>query len=508
MSRVLTNNTNLSVTKETTLGVLPGSPIWEILEPNSYSAFGADITTVARSPISQNRQRRKGTVTDLDSAVEFEGDLTLSHFVQFAEGFVFVNATNNDLSFAAADTTGTGYTVTALDATQGGKLQYAAATGPISLLFARGYALDANNGLKELSADAATTDTEIQVAGLSVETAPNNATLDIAGIRTEAGDIAIVVTGSDVVMTSGNNTPTNAVDFTTLGLTIGQFVHIGGVATANRLADANFGYARVVTIAAGTLTLDKGDTALVTDTGASDNEVDLLFGRFIRNVATNHADFLEQSFQFELTYPDLEAIGTDRYEYALGNMCNTMAINVPLADKATSSFSFIGTDTESPSLTQKSGASTAKSPTRTGAFNTTSDCTRLRISEIDESAEFTDFKSLTITLNNNVSPEKVLCNLGARFMNIGNFEVDIEAQLIFNDAAIASAVRDNRTMAMDFGLKNDDGGMIFDIPALTLGGGGRDFPVNETVLINTTAQAFLDPTTGTSIGISLFPNIP
>ena len=85
MGRVLTNNTTLSYAVEETLGVLPGSPTWFILEPNSIGTYGATITTVARSPVSQNRQRRKGTVTDLDSAVEWEGDLTLSHFVDFIQ---------------------------------------------------------------------------------------------------------------------------------------------------------------------------------------------------------------------------------------------------------------------------------------------------------------------------------------------------------------------------------------------------------------------------------------
>ena len=107
-----------------------------------------------------------------------------------------------------------------------------------------------------------------------------------------------------------------------------------------------------------------------------------------------------------------------------------------------------------------------------------------------------------------MSPEKILCNLGAQFMNFGNFEIDIEAQLIFNDSRVASAVRENRTMSMDFGLKNDDGAIFFDVPSLTLGGGDREFPVNETVLINTTAQAFLDPIINTSIGVSLFPIVP
>ena len=91
MGRVLTNNTAIAVAVETTLGVVDGSSVWAYSEPNTIGQFGATITKVARNPISRNRQRRKGIVTDLDSAVDFEGDLTTSLFDQFIEGFMFAN---------------------------------------------------------------------------------------------------------------------------------------------------------------------------------------------------------------------------------------------------------------------------------------------------------------------------------------------------------------------------------------------------------------------------------
>ncbi len=505
MSRVLTNNMTLSYAVEESIGTLPAQPLWHILEPNTLGAYGATITTVARDPISRNRQRRKGTVTDLDSAVDWEGDLTMTHFTDFAEGFVFVTAVNQDLDFLASDTTGTGYDVPNLVAAQADKLHYNA-TGNTSLIYARGYLILANNGLHPLTVQPIAADTELTTAANTVETAPTNATVDIAGIRAETGDLDITVTGSTAVITSGNGTPVATIDFTTLGLTVGQFIHIGGLTASEQFTDS-VGYARIVTIAAAQLDLDKIDATLVTAAGTTDT-VDILFGRYIRNVPTNSTEFLERSFQYELAYPDLEAVGTDRYEYAQGNFVNTLALNIPLADKATVSFSNIGTDAEPPGLVRATNADTPIEPSRTGAFNTTSDCTRLRIAEVDESGIYTDFKSLTITFGNNVSPEKILCNLGAKFMNFGNFQVDIEAQLIFSDYRVASAVRENRTMSMDFGLKNDDGALFIDVPSMTIGGGDREFPVNETVLINTTGEAFADPILNTSIGISLFPVVP
>ncbi len=505
MSRVLTNNTSLAYAIEASLGVLPGSPTWFELEPNSIGAFGAEISTVARSPISKNRQRRKGTVTDLDSTVDWEGDLTLSHFTDFAEGFCFATAVNQDLDFIGGDPTGTGYTVPALIAGQTAKLHFGA-LGNQSLIFARGYSIAANNGLNPLDSQPVDTDTELTTANAVAETAPTNATVDIAGIRAEVGDLSLTVAGLLATITSGNETPAIAVDFTTLGLTLGQFIHVGGLTSGEQFT-GSLGYGRIFSITAGTLVLDKIDATLITAAGTTDT-VDLLFGRFIRNVPTDDADFLERSFHFEGAFCELGGVGINMYEYAKGNLCDTIAITMPLADKATVSLGFVGTDTDVPTITRETNADSSIAPSRTGAFNTTSDCTRLRITELDESGIYTDFKSLTITLANNVTPEKVLCQLGAKYMNFGNFEVNIEAQLVFSDAGVTSAIRDNTTLTMDFGLKNDDGALFIDIPAFTLGGGGRDFPVNESVLINTTGEAFADPLLNTSIGISLFPTVP
>ena len=121
----------------------------------------------------------------------------------------------------------------------------------------------------------------------------------------------------------------------------------------------------------------------------------------------------------------------------------------------------------------------------------------------------TDFKSLTLTLNNNVTPEKVLGTLGARYVNTGIFEVNVEAQLVFTNPLVVNRIRDNTVVSLTTILKNDDAGsIVFDIPSLTLGGGDREFPTNESVLINTTGEAVGDDTLNTSIGVSIFPFAP
>ncbi len=513
MGRVLTNNVSLAYTIETALGV--AGTVWFLLEPNTINTFGADITTVARQPISRNRQRRKGTITDLDSAVEFEEDLTLSSFRDFIEGFTFVTGINSDvtnLASTAAETTGDTYTVAALSAAQANKMEVD------TLIWAAGFTNAANNGLKAVDADIATSATAISVAENLVDEAapPAAARVSIAGHRIAAGD---VVTWNFGTTTATLNQTGIVAAVQALGLTLGQVVHIGSIllpgdttvvnAFENSAANDIFGFCRLIQFSgADDLIFDKLDVALkfddLTDPATA---VDILFGEFIRNVATTSSEFLERSFQFEMESPNLDVGGASEFEYAKGNFCNTAGFNLPLTDKAIVTFGFIGTDTDSPVTagSRKTGASAATDPNDVAAFNTSSDIARLRITEVDEDGLTTDFKSLNLAFNNNVSPEKVLGTLGAKFLNTGNFEIDIEAQLVFTEGLVVNKIRDNETLTMDFILKNVDGTIAVDIPSMTLAGGGRDFPVNESVLINTTAQAFQDATLGYSIGVSIMP---
>ena len=508
MPRVLTNNSSLSVAIESALGV--PSVDWRLLEPNTIGAFGANITTVSRSPISRNRQRRKGTVTDLDSSIEFESDLTLSAFRDFLEGFVFAIGINSDvtnIASTAAVMATDAYTVAALVAAQAAKLNQR------TLLWASGFVNNANNGLKSVDANIAAGALAISVSEDLVGEAGASGLLSLAGYRIPAaGNPTWTYAGTQATLAGVAGIGTTLAD---LGLTPGQFVHIGSVASAgdailNGFEDAAVndmvGYARVRSIAAGSVVFDKVSDALQeTSSGAA--AVDILFGEFVRNVATDDTSFVERSFQFEVDFPGLGAGGVSEYQYALGNLCNTLGFNLPLSDKATLALAFIGTDTENPVLAafRKAGAGAAVSPEFAAAFNTSADIARLRIADTDEAGLTTDFKSLSLNLNNNVSPEKTVGRLGPRYINAGNFFVDIEAQLIFTNGDVIERIRSNATVTMDFILRNENGVILVDIPSMNLGGGGREFPVNESVLINLTAEAYRDNLLDTSLGVSIIP---
>ena len=495
MARVLSQETSLAYAIEASTGVLPGSPVWRKLEPNNINSYGASINTVVRNPISTSRQRKKGTITDLDSAAEFDADLTISQMRDVVEGFLFARFTGplrltfQDDGLAA---TGTGFTYTE---------QTDSALAANTLVFARGFANAANNGLHVV--DSSSTDSFIDIVGSGTEAETVSATQDasvaVCGVRGATGDLEIDGSGNLISTT---------LDLSTLDLTVGQTIFIGGVNSANRFASSeNYGYARVLEISANELRLDKKSDTYVTDSGAG-RQIDILFGQFCRNVTTEHADYIQRSYHLEASFPNLGTGGATEYEYAVGNFCDALAFNLTTADKATTTVSFVGTDSEAITSNRKTGADTAVQPAQTTAFNTTSDVGRLRVTELDETGLSTDFKSMTVTVANNVSPEKVIGNLGARFMNAGNFEVDIDAQLLFVSAGIPNAIRANTTLTMDFSMENTDGAMFVDLPAVTVGGGDREYPSGESVLLNATFAGFQDTTLGFTIGVSFFPVIP
>lgn len=524
MARVLTNNVALQYAVETSIGVLPGSPLWRLLEPNNVSAYGASITTVSRRPISQQRGRKKGTVTNLESAVEFDADLTMQAMEEHAEGFVFAEFANVefDLKLSTLPPTATVTTdvfnIDSASALLAGKVVWVTAQGR-SLLYAKGYTNAANNGLHELAADLGSTDTTVGVEStLATETPSTNASLQVAGIRVSDADLTLTVSGATATLVSA----ADIADWSTLGLLPGQFIHIGSGTSADVLQNAlnasatddTYGYARITSISTNTLNLDKLDANLATADNTGEGDADIMFGRFLRNVAvTADSDdnrYLERSYQFEAIYPDLGGVGTDEYEYAIGNFANELALSTPLTDKATATWGFIGTNADDITQSRKTGAATGTSALRTTALNTSSSIKSLTTDVVSLVSDVC-FKSLTLTIRNNVTPENCLGTLGASFVNAGLFEVNLEGQMLFTNKEIVNAIKNNTTVTFAMILANDDGAFAFDLPSATFGGGDREYPVDQSVLVNITGEAFNDPV-GTipdvSLGISFFPSVP
>lgn len=465
--KIDSNVTGLRYAEEASLGTLPGSPVWYALEPNSYSDFGGQIATVARNPINPSRQRKKGVTTDLDASGGFNQDLTFDNTTRLLQGFFFADIREK---FTTAPMNGTAIAITGVTAASD---EYAAASGLSGvlanhLLYASGFGVTANNGLKV--AASASTATVITVGDTTADegSPPAAAKLEVVGYQFASATLDVVMSGSLVTLSRASGT----FDFTTLGLIVGEWIFVGGDAAGLQFAN-NQGFGRVLSVAADTITLDKVSWASPANETGTGKTIQIFFGNVIKN--ENASNLITRR-----TYNVERQLGQDddgtMSEYLVGAVCNELTLNVAQADKVTLDMSFIATDNE-----QRTGATGVKSgsrPTLTAgsAFNTSSDFSRIKLALFDgtdsaPSALFAFATELSITINNNASPNKAIGVLGAFDVSVGTFEVGGNMTAYFANIAAVQAVRNNSDVTLDIAMVKDNKGLLFDLPLIALGDG-------------------------------------
>lgn len=485
------NVTGLAIAEELSVKVLPGSPIWYGLEPNTYSTFGATFPSVAREPINATRQRLKGTITDETVKGAFNLDVTQRNLTRFLQGFFFADAIEKP---ATQPFNGTQVALTSISATQ-----FLATTGLAGFLInalvsVKGCGIPGNNGLAHLTASAAgalTTD-----KALTAEAAPPaTAQIETVGIRGAAGDLRIALSGAaNVALTS------ILLDFTTLGLTVGEWVFLGGDAAINRWVtavigvgnqDTNLGYARIFSIAAHTIIFDLTSFIPLLDADAGGlQKVDIYFGKVIVN-ATTAAAVKRRTYQLER---QLGSDGTGiQSEYLTGCVADQFILNVTDATKVAADLTFVGLNVEN-----NSGATGVKTGTRVGllgepAFNTSVDVFLSRLAIVDPTTLnplplYGFVSALKLTINNTASPIRSIGTLGGFNMTEGNFAVSGTITAYFATIAAVAAIKANNDVCFQLIMARANAGMVIDIPLLQLGGGAAAVVKDKAITVSLTQE--------------------
>jgi len=486
--KIDSNSTGLRYAEEDSVGVLPTTPDWIPLEPNSYSDFGGEITTVARNPINASRQRKKGVVTDLDASGGFNSDLTATNLQDIMQGFFFADARRKNEFGGDGEVTGV---VASNNAYAGTGIETGFTVG--DMVFASGFTNPENNGLKTVFSVTGPDEIEVNESLVNEGAPPNGAKLVVVGFEFTTDDLEVDASGSLPALN------TTAKDFAELGLIPGEWIYIGGDAANSSFPDAeNNGWARVKSINTNEIVLDKTSATMVTYNTAGGESIRVFVGRVLKNESdTSLIKRRTYNLERSLDYPETTQPNDVQGEYLVGAVANEFTLNMNQADKVTADLSFIAQDNEQRDYT--TGLKTGNRPSleESDAFNTTSHFSRLRMSILDPVNSYPDplfayLTEFTVSINNNVSPNKAIKVLGAFDMTAGTFAVSGDLTAYFSTVDAVKAVRDNEDITLDFAIAQGNKGILVDVPFITLGDGRLNVEQDEPITLPLSTEAAAD----------------
>lgn len=477
------NLTGLFVAEEETLGVLPGvdgaDAVWFEREPNSYADFGGNFAMTTRKPITHDRQHTKGEVSDNNPTSGYNEDLTPTNMIRPIQGFLYADAREKPSSNPV---NGTYRAMTAILAADD---KYTAAAGLGAflvghLVFAENFGVQDNNGLNRVTAVAAGALT--MASPLEDEAAPPaDAQITAVGFQFGAGVLTMTVADESVFLDTG------AINATTLGLTPGEWIGVGGDDVATRYADAGDNapfYGRVASVTADGITLDKTTGVQVTNVGAG-KTIQIFFGTVVRN-EDDCTLIVARSYTMERQYgcgDDAEA------DYVKGASANQMTITVPTpaADaKVTVDLAYIATGSF-----ERTAEEGLLDGDRVGALNEPAfkpglDVYQHKLAVIDETTlnptGLVAYNSeASLVINNNLAGNKAIETFGNSGMNIGEFTVSGSINAYWTSVQATRKVRQGADLTWHLILTKAKAAVIFDVASLGLGNGRASVEANTPV---------------------------
>jgi hypothetical protein len=413
--------------------------------------------------------------TDLDASGGFNHNLNFHNLTDLMQGFMFADIRRKGrVAVTAVD----------IDAADPDEYEVAATAGFVvgSLIRGVGFANAANNGMNVVTAVVSDVSVEVATGLLVAETPPADAYITVVGYEATSADITVDVSGSLPRLLS------TTLNFTTLGLVPGQWIFVGGDTVGTRFVNAvNNGFKRIRSISANEIVLDKSYTTMIADAGTGVT-LRLFFGDVLRN--ETGALIKRRSYNVErlLGAPDSAQPAQIQSEVLKGAVPNEFTLNVPSAELATVDLSFVATDNEQREGTVGPKQSSVKAFPAAKEYNTSSDVGRIRLAIINQSnanpdALFAYVTEATVSINNNVTPNKAVGVLGAFDVTAGTFEVSGELTAYFSNVAAVQAVRNNSDVTLDISFIKDNQGIIYDLPLIALGDGRLAVEVDQPITL-------------------------
>lgn len=486
-----TNRVRISKVRESTFGTTPATPAFKAIRQTN-SSLALNPKTVESNEIRSDRQ-----VTDLILVgYEAGGDIgiemsfkTMDDYLEEALQSTWVS--NPYIEVLTLDTEISDLSATT--ATVASALGTPYKVG--MLVLSGGFTTAANNGILSRVSSSTATTIVFPGATFSAEGAaiPVGAFLRVVGFQGAAGDLVATIT-------NGNAITSTLLDFTTLGLSVGQWVKIGGTAAGNQFATAaDNDFCRISAITATRLSFDRVPTGWAADGGAA-KTVQVFVPDFLTNASTKRSNTIERQ------YLDHSPV---TYEYLRGMTLDSFAVSAQAQQIATVTMAFIGSDA-AVQTSRFAGATDVNAPTN-DVLNTASNVGRIGYNGSAITGP-NYVMGATWEYKNNIRRQTAVGSLGAVGTGNGEFTVTGSLNTYFGDKTVLDAITNNTLVSFDIRLGRSDSNnesLVFDFPSVKLAAGSPAVSgKNADVMVNASFQAIRDATLGYTASVGRFWWLP
>lgn len=452
MVQTQSNRVQLVTTRETTMGTTPGSPRMRKMRMTGESlAFSPSYVTSDEirpdrmnvAPILVMKDSAGGINLELsypDDNSPFSDILRSAFEALWVNTPTFFNDGTADSVITDAGTTSNTYVVVS-----GG-----AAVVAGHLVRATGFGNSANNQIFRAATGSGTTIVGTSLS-LSAETAPAAAAkLKVIGFQGASADITATSTGL----------ASTVLDFTTLGLAVGQWLKIGATAAGNRFATAALNdWVRITAIAAHALSCDNLPTGWTTDAGTGKTVI-VYFGDTIKNGTTQTSMTIERGFLGQTT---------PVYIVNVGMNVNSLAVTINSRAKITAAAAFIGMG-GSESTSALSGSPDATTVGAVMAANANVG----RLAENGSRLTSPNWaKNLEFTINNNLRTIESVDSQSPVAVRDGECTVTGKIDTYFGDDTILAKFYNNTLTSLNSRVAKNSQALVWQFPAVTLNSGGN-----------------------------------
>jgi hypothetical protein len=469
------NLTALRVAKEASFGVAPTNPVFKEIRRTS-DAIAFTPTNEVTNEIDSTRQVNDLINTGRDAGGDMATELSIENMDSFLEGLFcnnwlrtpeVANGAHWEYGASATRISAISATTITIAATSvlSGSVNNATGTAFVAGHLLRLTGVAAGNGLYRVSASGATS---ITIAGGPTDAAPAaTAKVKVVGFEGASGDIAATIT-------SGSALTSTVLNFTTLGLMVGQWVKIsaeGGAYSFNTAA--NNGYARISAISATRLSFDITQGIFAADTGTG-KTIRVYFGDTIRNGTTQFTYRLEKQYSLS---------NVANYSYASGQQPSSLALAAATRGIVTATVSWMGSDLTAPSPTRDTGAVTEPISTNSVLDGSNSVPMIIEAGAVLGAPNYVS--GFAFTLDNGLRAQNGIGSPGAIGLGMGRVNITGTLTTYFGDISLLNKLRNVTASGATIAFRDaaNSCAEIWDIPRLKYTSGFPDVSGIDTDLM-------------------------